>query len=84
MRRSGWVPVGALRVLGIDLPPDAVVRPRSAGRTAHLPAQIEVSNELLWFLGLYVAEGCYRDRIGDSYIVVSAHRCSSTRSCCCG
>ena len=71
MRRSDWVPVGALRVLGIDLPPHAVVRPRSAGRTAPLPARVDVSEELLWLLGLYVAEGCYQERSGGSYLVFS-------------
>jgi nucleoside-diphosphate-sugar epimerase len=72
MRRSDWVPVGALQALGIGLAPDAVVRPRTAGRTAHLPAHITVTDELLWLLGLYVAEGCYQDRPGDCFITLSA------------
>jgi UDP-glucuronate decarboxylase len=56
-RRRGQLPLGAMRALGIPVPEDARVRLRTAGRSAELPAQIQVTDELLWVLGLFVAEG---------------------------
>jgi UDP-glucuronate decarboxylase len=60
-KRGGGVPLGLLDSLRIDLPPDARVAPRTSGRSVDLPARIELSDELLWFLGLFVAEGCWQE-----------------------
>jgi nucleoside-diphosphate-sugar epimerase/intein/homing endonuclease len=60
-RRADQLPLQAFRRMGLDIPSDATVRPCTAGRTAKLPTRIAVSDELLWLLGLYVAEGCWAE-----------------------
>ena len=57
-RNQGWVPLGALQACGLPVPVQASLRPCSSGRTAALPRLVAVTDELLWLLGLYVAEGC--------------------------
>ena len=56
-RRRGQLPLGAMRALGIPIPEDARVRLRTGGPSAELPLRIQVTDELLWLLGLFVAEG---------------------------
>jgi UDP-glucuronate decarboxylase len=36
-----------------------------------LPAVIAVSDDLLWLLGLWVAEGCTHERDGDAFLTIS-------------
>lgn len=72
MRDRDRVPLAVVRHLGIPIPAGATVRMRSPGRSIDLPALIEVSDELLWLLGLYVAEGCWQQRPDDSFITLSA------------
>jgi hypothetical protein len=48
------------------------VRQRRAGSSVPLPARIEITDELLWLLGLWVAEGCMHERDGKSaYLTIS-------------
>jgi UDP-glucuronate decarboxylase len=56
-RRRGQLPLGAMRALGIPIPDGARVRLRTPGPSVELPARVQLTDELLWFLGLYVAEG---------------------------
>jgi nucleoside-diphosphate-sugar epimerase/intein/homing endonuclease len=56
------LPLGAFRKLGMALPPNASVRLRTAGHAAELPETVLLTDELLWLLGLYVAEGCRYER----------------------
>jgi UDP-glucuronate decarboxylase len=55
--RRAQLPLGAIRALGIPIPDGARVRLRTPGRSAELPARIQLTDELLWLLGLFVAEG---------------------------
>jgi nucleoside-diphosphate-sugar epimerase len=57
MRQTDRVPLPVLRRIRADLPEGARVRQRHAGRSVPLPARIELTDDLLWLLGLYVAEG---------------------------
>jgi nucleoside-diphosphate-sugar epimerase len=57
-RRSDRLPLALVRALGIPVPAGATVRLATAGRTAELLACVRLTDELLWLLGLYVAEGC--------------------------
>jgi UDP-glucuronate decarboxylase len=71
-RGQGWAPLGALRACGLPVPADALVRPCSAGRTTALPRTVVLTDELLWVLGLYVAEGSRVQTAGKSaYIDIS-------------
>jgi UDP-glucuronate decarboxylase len=56
-RKRDQLPLGALRALAIPIPEGAGVRLRTPGRSAILPRFVELTDELLWLLGLYVAEG---------------------------
>jgi UDP-glucuronate decarboxylase len=69
--RRGQLPLGAIRALGIPIPEDARVRLRTPGRSAELPVQIQLTEELLWLLGLYVAEGCRFEGPKSAFISVS-------------
>jgi UDP-glucuronate decarboxylase len=55
--RRSQLPLGAMRALGIPIPDGARVRLRTSGPSAELPYRIELTDELLWLLGLFVAEG---------------------------
>jgi len=69
---TGAVPLGALQACGIAVSASARVRPSTGGRSTSLPRFVPVTDELLWFLGHYVAEGCRVQTSGKSaYIDVS-------------
>jgi UDP-glucuronate decarboxylase len=70
--RRGQLPLGALRQLGIPIPDGARARRRTSGASAELPVRVELTDELLWLLGLYVAEGCrFEDRGKNAFISIS-------------
>ena len=77
-RRQGEAPLGALQRLGIPVPDDAYVRLAGGGTRAVLPRRITVTDELLWTLGLYVAEGTYFRRPGRSAFISIAGNDSAT------
>jgi nucleoside-diphosphate-sugar epimerase len=71
-RRRGQLPLGAMRALGIPIPEHARVRLRTSGPSAELPARIQVTDELLWLLGLYIAEGGrFEDPSKSAFIHIS-------------
>ena len=77
MRDKDRVPLAVLRQLGVAVPAAATVRIRGAGRGIELPAVVlpavvPMSNEFLWLLGLYVAEGRWQQSSNGSYISISA------------
>ena len=72
MRDRDRVPLAVMRSLGLAIPESASVRIRGAGRSIELPVQVQVTDELLWFLGLYVAEGCWQQNAHDAYVTLSA------------
>ena len=51
MRQTDRVPLPVLRRIRGELPRDARVRLRHAGRSVPLPARIELTDDLLWLLG---------------------------------
>jgi len=55
--RRSQLPLGVMRALGIPIPDGARVRLRTSGQSAELPSRIRLTDELLWLLGLFVAEG---------------------------
>jgi nucleoside-diphosphate-sugar epimerase/intein/homing endonuclease len=71
-RERDQLPLGAMRVLGVAIPASARVRLRARGASAELPAHVVMSDELLWLLGLYVAEGCrFEDPTKNAFISIS-------------
>jgi len=73
-RARGQCPLGAMRMLGIAIPRDARVRLRASGKSSELPRKIVVTDEFLWLLGLYVAEGCRYQSLDDAFISISCER----------
>ena len=67
--QSGAVPLGALQKCGITVPPNARLRPCTSGRSSSLPRRIPVTDEILWLLGLYVAQGCRSEKLGRSAFI---------------
>jgi len=74
MRRTDRVPLQALRRLGQAPPDGALVRIRHAGRTVPLPATIEITDDVLWLLGLWVAEGSSYERGKSAFLTISGDR----------
>ncbi len=71
MRDSNRVPLSVLRRLGRAVPDGALVRARTRGRSVALPVSIALTDDLLWLLGLWVAEGSSFRRRGDAFVTIS-------------
>ena len=71
MRTTDRVPLRALRRLGSDLPEGAQVLERRAGTRVSLPAKIKITDDFLWLLGLWVAEGCSFESSGNAFLNIS-------------
>ena len=65
--------VAHLQELGrFQWPAEATLCPWCAGNSIAVPNTIEVSDDLLWLLGLYVAEGCHVAGKGDYRLILSS------------
>ncbi len=71
MRNSGRVPLPCFWRLGVDLPDDAKVRMRVASRSVPMPARVEITDQLLWLLGLWVAAGSWHERANNAFLTLS-------------
>ena len=71
MRRTNRVPLPVLRRLGCSVPSGATVRRYHAGRGVPLPARIPLTDELLWLLGLWVAEGTRHEGGSNAFLTIS-------------
>jgi UDP-glucuronate decarboxylase len=72
MRDADRVPLPVLRRLGEPPRGGSYVRMNCRGRSARLPARIPLSNDLLWLLGLWVAEGAWCESAGNAFVAISA------------
>jgi UDP-glucuronate decarboxylase len=68
-QRDGEAPLAALQATGIDIPTSAYVHSGGGGRRPRLPRFIPLTDELLWFFGLFVAEGSITSTPPKSYYV---------------
>jgi UDP-glucuronate decarboxylase len=71
MRETDRVPLPVLRRIAAAVPAGALVRAKSAGRSVALPASIEITDDLLWLLGLFVAEGCTHEHGKNAFVALS-------------
>jgi len=71
MRATDRVPLPVLRRIGEPVPQGARVRQRHAGKSSPLPARISISDDFLWLLGLWVAEGCCHESGKDALLTIS-------------
>jgi UDP-glucuronate decarboxylase len=66
------LPLAALRLLGLDVPPGSRVRLRTPGKSHDIPELIHLDDDLLWALGLWIAEGTWvEDRPKNACIIWS-------------
>src|SRR3954453_17041385 len=71
MRETDRLPLPVLRRICDSVPEGAHVRLRTAGRSVPMPAKIEVTDDLLWLLGLWVAEGSWHESEKGAYLTLS-------------
>jgi nucleoside-diphosphate-sugar epimerase len=71
MRDTDWVPLPVLRRLGSPVPEGASVRRSIRGRNVAMPASVRITDELLWLLGLWVAEGASYRGAGNAFITIA-------------
>ena len=71
MRETNRVPLPVLRRLCQSVPKDALVRVHHQGRSVPLPAKIPVTNDFLWLLGLWIAEGSWHESSSDAFLTLS-------------
>src|SRR5262249_47426653 len=71
MRRTDRVPLPVLRRLVENPPGDAFVYPLNRGRSVPMPITVHITNQLLWLLGLWVAEGCTFEGNGNAFVSIS-------------
>jgi UDP-glucuronate decarboxylase len=68
MRETDRVPLPVLRRIRENVPGDAYVRMR---RSVPLPVTVHLSDNFLWLLGFWVAEGCSYERDGNAFLSIS-------------
>jgi len=71
MRRSDRLPLPIFWRVASEMPEDAKVRLSSTGRSVPMPARVSISDDLLWLIGLWVAEGSWHERAGDAFLTLS-------------
>jgi UDP-glucuronate decarboxylase len=80
MRQTDRVPLPIARRLYRRIPADARVRSRHAARGVSLPATIEVSDSLLWLLGLWVAEGSRHEGPKGGFLTIACEEAVLARA----
>jgi nucleoside-diphosphate-sugar epimerase len=68
-RSQGFLPLYVLIKLGLAVPEDAKIRIFIGGAHIYTPNKITLTNEILWLLGFYLAEGCAHYQAGKSYFI---------------
>ncbi len=74
MRRSNRVPLPILRRVVDELPAGARVCQRQGDRRGSLPASVEITDSLLWLLGLWVAEGSRYEGAKGGFLTISCEQ----------
>jgi UDP-glucuronate decarboxylase len=83
-RREGMLPLAVASVLWrsglMRWPEGALIRPYKSGGGAAIRNSVRVTEDLLWLVGLYVAEGCSVARGGDYRLLISSDACFVERA----
>jgi UDP-glucuronate decarboxylase len=68
------LPLYFVQGLDIDIPEDASISPYGSGPSGEIPNTFEISDDLLWLLGFFVAEGHARRNEGENhFLTFSSH-----------
>jgi nucleoside-diphosphate-sugar epimerase len=57
-QRASFLPLALIKRLGLEVPGDGRIRMSVGGIRGSLPVTIRVTDDLLWLLGFFLAEGC--------------------------
>ncbi|HLI59854.1 MAG TPA: NAD-dependent epimerase/dehydratase family protein [Solirubrobacteraceae bacterium] len=71
MRRTDRLPLPCAWRALTALPEDGRVRVLHRGRSTSFPLIVEITDELLWLLGLWVAEGAWHERGRNAFLTLS-------------
>ncbi len=66
-KHNACLPLWVIKKLNIPIPSDAEIRSFSAGAHIITPDRIVVTDEILWLIGFYLAEGCSAYTKGKTY-----------------
>jgi hypothetical protein len=73
-RREGMLPLSVAAALWrhglLQWPDDATIRPYTRGGSVAIRNSVAVTDNLLWLLGLYLAEGSHVAREGDYRLIL--------------
>jgi len=80
MRQSDRIPLPCVWRVGEELPGEAKVRMRVAGRGVPMPLRIELTDEVLWLLGLWVAEGSSHEKRNNAFLTLCGDEATLERA----
>jgi intein/homing endonuclease len=81
MRRSNRLPLPVFWSLGRPLDDLPKASLRTKGRSKSFPLRVEITDDLLWLLGLFVAEGCtFEEPPKSAFISISCDRATLDRA----
>ncbi len=71
-KRSGNVPLSVVRAFNLVWSPRAKLGAYSGGARSRVRNRIEITNDLLWLFGLYLAEGSHHRGSGNHELMLSS------------
>ncbi|MBU4266632.1 MAG: GDP-mannose 4,6-dehydratase [Candidatus Altiarchaeales archaeon] len=63
------LPLYVIKELNVEIPPDAKIRVYSSGAHIYTPNRLKITNEILWLIGFYLAEGSSNYTKGKNYFI---------------
>jgi UDP-glucuronate decarboxylase len=80
MRQSNRVPLPVFWRLGVPLPKAARIRLGVARKSSAFPVNVEITDGLLWLLGLWAAEGSMHRGAGNAFLTISCDETTLDRA----
>ncbi|MFH1854537.1 MAG: GDP-mannose 4,6-dehydratase [Candidatus Omnitrophota bacterium] len=68
-KHASSLPLWVIKKLDIKIPKDAKIRSYTAGSHIITTNNIKITNDILWLIGFYLAEGCSYYKKGKSYFL---------------
>jgi len=63
------LPIFISAKLRLKVPGDAKIRMNTAGAHIYIPNRIRITDDVLWLIGFYVAEGCAQYKVRKDYFI---------------
>ncbi|PIR70830.1 MAG: hypothetical protein COU44_02915 [Candidatus Nealsonbacteria bacterium CG10_big_fil_rev_8_21_14_0_10_40_24] len=68
-KHQSFLPLSIVKQLNLQLPHDASLKVFSGGAHIYVPNEIKITNDILWLLGFFVAEGSFHWKDNKSYFL---------------